>query len=550
MKKWQFPKISAIIAATLIGIQPLSAEITTEADRLEKIERAVEQLQLQNADLERRNAALEKEIKSLKHAATSSAGAVEGRTKKQVAFDGKTSVEKAVPTEKSSDKWKLSTALTELELYGDARLRYEYRGGQSDEGSPLARPGAGVAGHDDWQERERERYRLRIGLRGTLLDDWFFGVRLETSQNPRSTNVTFGDDTSGSSSASNNGPFSKSSDGINVGQAYLGYRGFPDITLTAGKMPQPLVTTRLVWDDDINPEGMAEQWKHSFTFGSTGDPGEGGYAKDGKSIAPAAKTKPFLKLDLFANFAQFIYDDASLENPLGLRATTTGNSGSQLVPNTDAFLLAWQVGARFNFPRNFYAQIAPTLFNYTGNGDTFNIHFRGGDPSLTNSASLAQNQTGINSLLIFDVPWEIGWKIDKLPMRIFGDFAVNLEGDDRAAAAGHPGKGDRRYAYCIGAGIGQLKKKKDWQVNVFWQRQDQYSVDPNLVDTEFWDSKLNLQGIGVTAGYMLSDAVSVNLLYGRAWQADDMLGTGGGGDIAINPVTDFQLFQLDLNVRF
>jgi len=116
-----------------------------------------------------------------------------------------------------------------------------------------------------------------------------------------------------------------------------------------------------------------------------------------------------LKIDVFANFAQFVYDDANPENPLGARGTTTANGvGTQLIPNTDAFLLAWQVGARFNFPKNIYAQIAPTLYNYTGNGDTFNVHFQGGDPLLTNSASLAQNQTGINSLLVFDMPWEIG----------------------------------------------------------------------------------------------------------------------------------------------
>ena len=29
--------------------------------------------------------------------------------------------------ETSAGKWKLSTPITELELYGDARLRYEYR---------------------------------------------------------------------------------------------------------------------------------------------------------------------------------------------------------------------------------------------------------------------------------------------------------------------------------------------------------------------------------------------------------------------------------------
>src|SRR5438477_4966427 len=147
----------------------------------------------------------------------------------------------------SAGKWKLSAPITELELYGDARLRYEYRSG---------RTAGDVSPPNDWQERKRERYRLRLGLRGVLLDDWFFGVRLETSQNPRSTNVTFGDDTSGSSTATSNGPFSKTNDGINVGQAYVGYRGFPDITLTAGKMPNLLVSTLMIWDADINPEGL------------------------------------------------------------------------------------------------------------------------------------------------------------------------------------------------------------------------------------------------------------------------------------------------------
>jgi hypothetical protein len=145
---------------------------------------------------------------------------------------------------------------------------------------------------------------------------------------------------------------------------------------------------------------------------------------------------------------------------------------------------------------------------------------------------------------------EVGWKLGDIPMRMYADFAVNLEGDDRAKAAGHPGKGDQRYAYQIGGAIGQLKKKGEWQLNVFYQRQDQFSLDPNLVDTEIWDTKLNLEGVAVTLGYMLSDAVWVQLLYGYAWRADDALGTGGDGAIAINPVKHFQLFQADLNVKF
>src|SRR6267143_4490290 len=130
----------------------------------------------------------------------------------------------------SAGKLKLSAPITELELYCDIRLRYEYRGGRTAGNTPVGEPGAGVAGVNDWQERERERYRLRIGLRGTLADDWFFGIRLETSNKRNSTNVTFGGDGS-------TGPFAKDDDGLFVGQAYLGYKGFKDITLTVGRMP-------------------------------------------------------------------------------------------------------------------------------------------------------------------------------------------------------------------------------------------------------------------------------------------------------------------------
>jgi Putative porin len=549
IKKYSSLSIITVAAMALATMPPLRAQTSSDSDRIEKLERAVQQLQ-------ERNTQLEKEISSLKkETALSATVPAEGPTKKVVTYDGKTYLEKTVPVEKAAaDKWKLSNAITELELFGDFRLRYDYRGGQTDDDSPLAAVKSGIAGRDDWQERERERYRLRLGLRGTLLDDWFFGIRLETSQSVRSTNVTFGDDTSGSAAAANNGPFSKVSDGINVGQAYIGYKGFKDLVLMGGRMPlnSVLVNTRMVWDDDINPEGASEQWKHTFTFGSTGGETQTSYSKDGKNVAPVvAKSEPFLKLDLFANFGQFIYDDSNPENPLGPRPTTTANGvGPQRVPNSDAFLLAWQVGAKFNFPHSFYFQLAPTLYNYTGNGDTFNAHFQGGDPLLTNADSLKQNQTGINSLLIYDMPWEIGMKISNLPVRVFGDFAVNFKADDRADAAGHPGKGDQRYAYQVGAGVGQLKKKHDWQLEAYWQHTEQYSLDPNLVDSDLFDFRVNLEGVVVRGGYMLSDAVFVNLTWGYAWPSDRSLGTGGNGDIGINPLDHYQIFQADLNVKF
>src|SRR6202158_5500568 len=190
----------------------------------------------------------------------------------------------------SGGKWKLSSPITEIELYGDIRLRYQYNGGQTGDNSPLGPRVNGIAGKDDWQERDRERYRLRLGLRGTLVDDWFFGIRLETNANDRSTNVTFGDDTS-TSSPGGGGPFAKGSDGVDVGQAYVGYKGFKDVTLTGGKMPNPLLSTRMVWDPDINPEGLAEQWKHTWAIGG-GEATPVSYSKDGKNVAaPPARER-------------------------------------------------------------------------------------------------------------------------------------------------------------------------------------------------------------------------------------------------------------------
>ncbi len=122
------------------------------------------------------------------------------------------------------------------------------------------------------------------------------------------------------------------------------------IRFTVGKMPNPFVNTLMVWDGDINPEGMAEQWKHTFNLsyggGQTTAAAEE-YSKDGKSAAAVTSEPTRMTIDVFANFGQFVYDDANPENPLGARSV----SGGRLVPNSDAWLFGWQLGAKFNFTK-------------------------------------------------------------------------------------------------------------------------------------------------------------------------------------------------------
>jgi len=359
-------------------------------------------------------------------------------------------------------------------------------------------------------------------LRGKLTDDWFFGLRLESGVSARSTNVTFGDDA---------GPFGKASDGAFIGQAYLGYKGIDGLTLTAGKMPNPFVTTSMVWDSDINPEGLSQQYK--YTFKLAGREASESYSKDVKAIAPAKADG--MTIDLFANFGQFVYDDANPDRRIG--------NATPEIPETDAYLLGWQVGARFNFTKDLYFQLAPTIYNYTGAGDAFFRPYDGGP-------GLASNQTGIRDLLIFNMPAELGFKAGKIPMRVFSDFAVNLDAEDRARAAGRPDKGDQRYAYQIGAAAGRIKQKHDWQVSAFWQHTEQFSLDPNLVDSDIFDSRVNMEGFAVQGQYTVSDAVTFSLTYAYGNQADKSLGTGGTGDIGYNPLRDYQLFQADLSWKF
>src|SRR2546430_6335267 len=190
----------ASLAAILsLAAQPVRAQ--SDAERLQSLEQAVSQLQ-------KRNAELEKEVSALKKRTSwEPVVGAQGKTKTEVTSGGKTYVEKLVPELHGGEKWKLFPAITELELFGDLRLRYEYRGGRLPDHFQFGQDNA-----NDWQEREREPYRLLIGLRGTDLDDWSFGGRLEPGSGPRSTNVTFGADTS-TTSPGGGGPFAKGDDG-------------------------------------------------------------------------------------------------------------------------------------------------------------------------------------------------------------------------------------------------------------------------------------------------------------------------------------------------
>jgi len=106
---------------------------------------------------------------------------------------------------------------------------------------------------DTTSDRERQRVRLRLGLTADLDDGVSAGVRLATGNttNPVSTNQTLGN--------------TLANDNFNLDRAFIRYQPAPWVTLWAGRFANPWFTSDLVWDDDVNFDGVAAQLSQPIT---------------------------------------------------------------------------------------------------------------------------------------------------------------------------------------------------------------------------------------------------------------------------------------------
>jgi len=384
--------------------------------------------------------------------------------------------------------------------------------------------------------------------------------------------------TSSSGGGTYQGPFGKANGGINVGQVYIGWHPEDWVDFTVGKMNNPLYTTPMVWSPSMNPEGVAEKFNYSA--------GEA---------------------DFFATFGQFVYQDT---NP---NQTSSGYFFTYPGNGNPVFLLAWQGGVNYHLNKSISMKVAPILYNYTGTGANTYQSLNGVTPGFSNPYvgqgvkpgsgaavgysgypngfydGYTANQTGINDLRVLEIPAEINFKFNQFNLRLFGDYSYNLLGKDRANAAytasqagqNVPGGGIQAYAiqpisspqtqdvkaYQFGFGIGSTNfvsgpsqgvvygtstSKNAWEFRTYWQHIEQYSLDPNLIDTDFFNGSENMQGVYAALAYGLSHNVIATFRYGYAQRINDKLGTGGSGqDIPqMNPINNYSIFQVDLGVRF
>src|SRR5213596_3218060 len=164
---------ASLAAIVLLTPQPMCAQSSSDRARLEKLERAVELLAKQNAELQA-------EIKSLKK---ETASVPDGKFKKKVTYDGKTYVEKAVVEEKKPAYVFQAGPELKLTLGGFIQANFE-------DGDVSAFEGR--FGLNALKDRFRLR-RARINLTGDFAENFDFKVEgdFENSDGLSSSRTAF-----------------------------------------------------------------------------------------------------------------------------------------------------------------------------------------------------------------------------------------------------------------------------------------------------------------------------------------------------------------------
>jgi len=417
---------------------------------------------------------------------------------------------------KKASKLSVSDAIDNAKIYGDIRARYERRDGDASS--------TGVN-----TDSNRARYKITLGVE-TKAGDWYSDLAMAMGKGGRSDNVSFGDGGVGADA----GMSTKDSAILYLKRATLGWNVTPWLAVEAGRMKNPLyMVNAMVFDHDIVTEGLQE--KLNYKLGET---------------------------NLFANFGQWVYSGKEVASSNGGTTTTARQN----------MLLAFQAGAEQAFIADkLSAKGAIGYYSYTGNPVGQGLaNFAPTLASATiitgaSTATVAGTQA-TNNLNILDIPFELDYMITpSIGVKPYAEYAVNTSGSDRynAACAAAPtvcGLGNDDSAWLVGLTVGSAKDLKsfmakkmakgDWSANLWYQSVGAYALDPNAVDSDIMDGRLNMEGTTLKAQYNVEDNVALN--FTGAWgdrKNNNYAGFGPKVDIS-GPISKYNLYQFDVTYKF
>ncbi|MDR7069920.1 hypothetical protein J2X02_002771 [Pseudoxanthomonas japonensis] len=209
-----------MLALACAGIAPAFAQDTTERAEVLKQIAALREQQARIAQLQRENEAALRALEATLGVVAPAPAA--------------TPVQTAAPATAVAAA---PSALDRLKVTGDFRLRSQHD--RSD---------------DDARDRDSGQVRARLGATFAINERVTVGGRFVTGDNddPNSSDVQL----------------SNWADDFNVSldMAYV-QLNFGDLKLYGGKFPQPFARTDLVWDSDVNPQGLGATYRHALGNG-------------------------------------------------------------------------------------------------------------------------------------------------------------------------------------------------------------------------------------------------------------------------------------------
>ncbi len=276
-----------------------------------------------------------------------------------------TAEEKLAAVNKVSDKLKWAE---KIKLKGDLRLRRQYEEADPENGEK--------------ESRERYRYRLRLGAEAQVVDDVKVGLGFASGgDDARSTNETL-------------------DDGFSTKDARLDY-AFAEwtpaewVSVVGGKFkrkPYLWAPTDLLWDGDINPEGVSVHLQTDNSFGTAyGNAGhwileEFSSVSDDPTLTYAQVGHKFKSGNLFGNVAGTYYAFDGLEDAavIGDRDGSNTLMGGNYVFDYDSIGLSAEVGVKDVFmPGKIFAVFGDYIKNDDSDEDTGRaIGFKFGDKKV------------------------------------------------------------------------------------------------------------------------------------------------------------------------
>lgn len=304
-------------------------------------------------------------------------------------------------------------------------------------------------------DRNRTRFRLRLASE-LKIQDFTVGIRLASGVGEQvSTNQSF--DSLASQKA------------LWIDRAYLRWQS-PDlrwVALTGGRMPNPFFTvysTDAVWDDDVNPEGIAE----NFNF------------------------KPWGNIGVFFNLAQIVLDEDG-GGALDTDQWLWGNqAGLTLEPtSTSKVTLAGAYYKVANAKNGDFGQNGTTP---NGSNQTQGNNSRvGGTGTFTactappNTPTITPNPCVlVNNFDIMDLTAHVSFKVLDLPVAVMGDMVRNMNATYTAAGVPTENRG-----YQTGMIVGKASDPQTWELAYFHKV---LGADATLSD--FSDSDWGTGGTG------------------------------------------------------